>query len=220
MLFDPLKNRWAFTPQGGMLSILLNYKAKENDPIGNFASLDLENIIYGWLGGYETELTPALHRCLDWLNRAIEKDESFGQSHNYHICQLHRSRAIVRWMLFGDSSTDDWRCASSLDRKEWNFDAPCKINFETRLKYEDRLSFLLQAEEHKEIEDLYSYVRKNRPQDSRDISTQATMPLLLLVIKEGYMANPTPPNSGFACYKNILNLSGWHAAKLLPPLCG
>lgn len=158
MLFNPSRNRWAFSPEGGMLSILVDRKADLNAPIGNFAAIDLLSIIAGWIGGYFYELSPALERALVWVNRAIESGEEFGDSPVYHMRVLHKSRAIIRWMLFEDPSKNDWQRACILDREDWNFDAPFKMDFGARLRYEDRLAFLLQAGEFDECENLYNHV--------------------------------------------------------------
>lgn len=163
MLFNPSKKRWAFSPEGGMLSILLDKKIDVSGPIGNFAALDLGSIISGWLAGYAHSLTPALERSLVWVNRAIDSGENFGEFPIFHTRTLHKTLSLIRWMLFEDVCISGWQQAISFDNEDWDFNASFKNSFNERLRYEDRLAFLLQAGEYKECESLYAYVRGDRP---------------------------------------------------------
>lgn len=163
MYFDPVRNQWKFSPEGGTLSRLLGHKLERKGPTGNYAVFDLSSFIFGWFGGFKDELAPALDRTVIWLNRAIESDEKFRPAQDYHRRNLYKTRAIVRWMLNSDTCIEDWHQANIFDGKDWNFKDPPQMDFGVQLRFEDRLAFLFQAGEYDECMDLYSRMRSNRP---------------------------------------------------------
>lgn len=143
MIFDPIKNRWAYTNNGG-LKMSLAVREILGKPIGNYAIHDIQDVIYAWLARLEIEISPAIPRALDWLNQAIKGKEKFGESQNFHHMRLHWARAISKWLLSAETGKDDWAEAMRFELDYWK-DEPNTATWTIRHCLDDYMAFALQA---------------------------------------------------------------------------
>jgi hypothetical protein len=146
LLFNPQKKRWAFSDEGGGLRYVNSRAPSPGDPIGNFASCDISDVVGAWLVGLQAEIAPTIHRAVTWLDRAIQDDERFGESQDYHRQTLRWARALGKWMEHGTQDAEDWAAAMRHEEASWSGaqrPVPPKQIIQNRL--DDYMAFSVQA---------------------------------------------------------------------------
>lgn len=143
-MFDPIVTRKnGFTE--GMLNFLLGTKYDESLPMGNFARSELGVVISAWLVGLENEVRSVLPRCVDWLEKAIKRDEQFGVSQNLYRRDLYWAKAIADWMDTGWDSAE-WENARIFEEAAWRYEKrPWPMNEIIRDGLDDYMAFAYQT---------------------------------------------------------------------------
>jgi tetratricopeptide (TPR) repeat protein len=94
-----------------MLRFYLETKHDPEIPMGNSANMDLRAAISGSLVGLHGEMAPIIPRAVDWLAKAIEKDEEFGSNPDFYRYQLHAGLALALWMRDRANAVGEWKAA-------------------------------------------------------------------------------------------------------------
>lgn len=105
MIFDPVKMREIADEA---LARIRNTEFEDSRPMGNVAIMQLGEIIRLWLVGLDVESREVLPRLLNWIEYAVDKNEQFGGSRNFHLMNLHVAAAICKWMIFGKDDVEHW----------------------------------------------------------------------------------------------------------------
>ncbi|WP_407973063.1 hypothetical protein ACJ51O_36375 (plasmid) [Burkholderia pyrrocinia] len=155
-MFDPIVTRKnGFTE--GMLNFLLETKYDESLPMGNFARSELGVVISAWLVGLENEVMSVLPRCVDWLEKAIKRDEQFGVSQNLYRRDLYWAKAIADWMDMGWESAE-WENARVYEEAAWRYEKrPWPMNEIIRDGLDDYMAFAYQASDDSSPDGLEGY---------------------------------------------------------------
>jgi hypothetical protein len=77
-------------------------------PMGNVAASQISDAIWISLVGFFKEISAIISRRNEWLDRAIQEDEEFGQNREFHRVTLYRARALGEWMQTGHSNEVFW----------------------------------------------------------------------------------------------------------------
>ncbi len=110
--FDPIIKRQAYLRDDrAMLRFYLETKYDPERPMGNGANMDLVSVISASLVGLYEEVAPIVPRTVDWLTKAIEKDEQFGSNRDFHRYELHAGRALALWMRDATNTVAEWNAA-------------------------------------------------------------------------------------------------------------
>lgn len=113
MIFDPIRSRQVSEEE--TLFRLRNTEFDETRPMGNVAMMQLGAVIRLWLVGLNEETLDIVPRLHAWIEQAIDRKESFGDSHNFHHMNLHRAAAICHWLISGSDNIDHWSQARILN---------------------------------------------------------------------------------------------------------
>jgi hypothetical protein len=110
--FEPVRTREAYLERDrNLLRFYLERKYKPESPMGNVAISDLRAVISAPLIGLYDELAPLIPRAVDWLDKAIARDECFGPNHDFCRYQLLHGKAMALWMRDRVNAVEEWQAA-------------------------------------------------------------------------------------------------------------
>lgn len=110
--FDPIRTREAYLEHDrNLLRFYLENEYEPESPMGNVAISDLGTVISAVLVGLYDELAPLIPRAVDWLEKAIARDESFGSNHDFCRYQLFHGKAMALWMRDRVNAVEEWQAA-------------------------------------------------------------------------------------------------------------
>ncbi|WGG52763.1 hypothetical protein [Rugamonas sp. DEMB1] len=109
MIFNPVRIRESVNEAG--IKRLLGTEFDTQRPMGNVAIVQLNEIIRLYLVGMREQVSPLLSKRIDWIKFAIEENENFGESGNFHQQSLRWALAIGIWMRDGVNAADVWGVA-------------------------------------------------------------------------------------------------------------
>jgi hypothetical protein len=109
MIFNPVRIRESVNEAG--IKRLLETEFDAQRPMGNVAIMQLNEIIRLYLVGMREQVSPLLSKRIDWIRFAIEGNEDFGESGNFHQQSLKWALAIGIWMRDGVNATNVWDTA-------------------------------------------------------------------------------------------------------------
>jgi GNAT superfamily N-acetyltransferase len=102
-IFNPVKGKEAALPP----HYRLNTQYDPKNPLGNVGICNIAHAIRSWLIGF-TYYDEALPRWIDWIDKALERDEEFGMSKEFYHLQLYQAKAIGKWLMNGKDDIKDW----------------------------------------------------------------------------------------------------------------
>jgi len=117
--------------------------------MGNVAQSILGDVVKAWLVGLHADIAPVVPRLLYWLDKAIDEDEDFGTSRNFHRLTLHWAKALGLWMSDNSNAADIWSKARQFDATALEQDQnvwPKNLVGKDRL--DDYMAFCYQAGEY------------------------------------------------------------------------
>lgn len=148
MLFNPIKARFNSFSEG-MLRWLLDTQYDPSLPMGNFANSHLDDVIRAWLVGLQREIAPLIPRSLQWIDKALERNEIFGADINAYRGTLYRAKAIGRWLEDGVDSEGDWDAARVYEEIKWRHEKyPWSTNEIIKHGLDDYIAFAYQGGAH------------------------------------------------------------------------
>jgi hypothetical protein len=150
MTYDPVATRATFLRENKwLLKNTLDETYDDSRPMGNVALSDLNTYVRATLVGLGEELAPIISRSTQWLERAIEKDETLGDPEDFHRAQLHWGLAMSYWLRDGARAEGEWA-------KAWSYlsttMSPTGISWkridDAGSVLDEAMAFLLQAGEY------------------------------------------------------------------------
>jgi hypothetical protein len=109
MIFDPVREREVF--HEFELEFIRNTEYDNGDPMGGVAYHETGDVVRAWLVGLDKEMEPVIVRILEWLNRAVDLDERFGDGPDFYQRNVRWARALVFWMQNGVNVLQEWDAA-------------------------------------------------------------------------------------------------------------
>ena len=95
---------------------------------------------------------------MEWLRRAIEADEEFGEERDFHRMTLRWANAIGMWMELGWNAEGDWNEARVFAEASWRYEKrPWPMNQIIRDGLDDYMAFCVQAGEYEAGIQMYEH---------------------------------------------------------------
>lgn len=77
-------------------------------PMGNVGSSDVNMMVPAIVAGMWDEVREEIPRRLEWIEYALDRNEKFGESENFHRSNLLQAKGIGLWLLRNDPATEVW----------------------------------------------------------------------------------------------------------------
>lgn len=106
MLFNP--SMYLERAKESAVRRLMNAEYDEARPMGNVISHYLDDVIKLTLVGAYSRVEVILPRLQEWLQLAINANEDFGESENFHRQRLHCANAVYLWLINGEIAQKSW----------------------------------------------------------------------------------------------------------------
>lgn len=106
MLFNP--SAYLEKAKESAIRRLMNAEYDKTRPMGNVISHYLDDVIKLTLVGAYHRVEVTLPRLQEWLQMAINENEDFGESDNFHKQRLHCANAVYLWLINGDLAQQSW----------------------------------------------------------------------------------------------------------------
>ena len=156
MIFNPKRHR-----ETAMIDFLINTEYDPDSPMGNVALCDINMILGDWMVGLKPETEVILPSRIEWLQEAIDNDETLLNSYRddifFHKYNLYKHLALAKWLYTGNNSTADWQQCRVVFKEHYMTDEwyPNK-----KLKTDalnDYLAICIQAEDYQAGIDEYEH---------------------------------------------------------------
>jgi hypothetical protein len=144
---------------------ILTAQYDDKKAMGNVGYYSIKETVRCWFKGFYVydALVP---KWIDWIDKALERNEEFGMNQEHYHVELYRSRALGRWMVYGDDDKNDWNMAAIELKKCFETSNYYRKGDKLGEGLNDYMAYAVQAENYQAGIDMYEEIRGRAPKIS------------------------------------------------------